>query len=78
MRSNFDMNKGPINVEWCIGAETNVAYNCLDRHVKAGKASIVWLSKLSIPYNESYLLLLTRRLVFHIIYSVCVMCDKSL
>ena len=36
-RYNFDMNKGPISIEWYKGAQTNISYNCLDRHVKAGK-----------------------------------------
>ena len=36
-RYNFDLNKGPISIEWFKGAQTNIAYNCLDRHVKAGK-----------------------------------------
>ncbi|KAK9864775.1 hypothetical protein WJX84_003544 [Apatococcus fuscideae] len=35
-RSNFDMNKGPIKIEWFIGAETNLCYNAVDRHVKNG------------------------------------------
>ncbi len=33
---NFDSRKGPVNVQWFIGAETNMAYNCVDRHVEAG------------------------------------------
>ena len=36
-RYNFNMDKGPISIEWFSGAETNIAYNCLDRHVEAGK-----------------------------------------
>ena len=36
-RFNFDLDKGPISIEWFSGAETNIAYNCLDRHVEAGK-----------------------------------------
>ena len=31
------MDKGPVSIEWFSGAETNIAYNCLDRHVEAGK-----------------------------------------
>ncbi|NTU71986.1 MAG: acetate--CoA ligase [Coriobacteriia bacterium] len=34
-------------VEWFIGGRTNVAYNCLDRHLTAGrrnKAAIIWES----------------------------------
>ena len=36
-RHNFNIDKGPISIEWFCGAETNIAYNCLDRHVEAGK-----------------------------------------
>jgi len=35
-RFNFDVCKGPVKIEWFVGAETNLAYNCLDRHVEAG------------------------------------------
>jgi hypothetical protein len=28
---------GPIHVEWFKGGLTNIAYNCLDRHVAAGR-----------------------------------------
>lgn len=30
------MNKGPIKIEWFMGAETNLCYNAVDRHVKNG------------------------------------------
>ncbi|KAF0291182.1 Acetyl-coenzyme A synthetase, cytoplasmic [Amphibalanus amphitrite] len=33
---NFDASKGRIFVEWMKGAQTNMSYNCLDRHVEAG------------------------------------------
>ncbi|KAI7846128.1 hypothetical protein COHA_000389 [Chlorella ohadii] len=33
---NFDVRKGPIFTEWFKGGKTNIAYNCLDRHVKEG------------------------------------------
>ena len=35
-RFNFDVRKGPVKIEWFVGAETNLSYNCLDRHVEAG------------------------------------------
>ena len=35
------MDKGPVSIEWFSGAETNIAYNCLDRHVEAGKGDKV-------------------------------------
>lgn len=38
---NFDMRKGPIGVKWFTGAQTNVSYNALDRHVKAGRGDKV-------------------------------------
>jgi acetyl-CoA synthetase len=28
--------QGPIFAEWFKGGRTNIAYNCLDRHVSAG------------------------------------------
>eukprot|EP00891_Asterochloris_glomerata_P004542 jgi/Astpho2/4542/Aster-00128 len=34
---NFDVRKGRIFTEFFKGGKTNVAYNCLDRHVKAGR-----------------------------------------
>ncbi|GAB4821780.1 hypothetical protein N2152v2_008826 [Parachlorella kessleri] len=40
-RSNIDLNKGAVSIEWFTGAETNVAYNCLDRHVLSGKGDRV-------------------------------------
>lgn len=33
---NFDSRKAPVSVQWFTGAETNLAFNCLDRHVGAG------------------------------------------
>lgn len=38
------MDKGPVSIEWFSGAETNIAYNCLDRHVEAGKGDKVALA----------------------------------
>ena len=35
-RYNFDVRKGPVKVEWFVGAKTSIAYNCVDRHVEAG------------------------------------------
>ncbi|GFR48182.1 hypothetical protein Agub_g10030 [Astrephomene gubernaculifera] len=43
MHYNFDVRKGPISVEWFRGATTNIAYNCLDRHVAAGHGEDVCL-----------------------------------
>lgn len=33
---NFDMSKGRVVSEWFQGGRTNICYNALDRHVKAG------------------------------------------
>mmetsp|Transcript_38481 Transcript_38481/g.46447 ORF Transcript_38481/g.46447 Transcript_38481/m.46447 type:complete len:744 (+) Transcript_38481:91-2322(+) len=38
---NFDVKKGPISTTWFAGGKTNVAYNCLDRHIEAGKGDQV-------------------------------------
>ncbi|KAG2430287.1 hypothetical protein HYH02_013765 [Chlamydomonas schloesseri] len=35
-QSNIDVENGPVHISWFVGAETNVAYNCLDRHIEAG------------------------------------------
>lgn len=34
MRYNFDLRKGPIKIEWMVGAKTNICYNALDRMLK--------------------------------------------
>ncbi|GAQ78587.1 AMP-dependent synthetase and ligase family protein [Klebsormidium nitens] len=42
---NLDVRKGPIYVEWFKGGKTNIAYNAVDRHVKAGRGgetAILW------------------------------------
>jgi len=44
---NFDMNKGPISIEWMKGSLTNLCYNCVDRHVEAGRGedtALIWES----------------------------------
>lgn len=35
--SNFDMRQGQIFTEFFKGGQTNVCYNCLDRHIEAGR-----------------------------------------
>ena len=37
IKSNFNKDSGKIAVEYFIGGKTNVAYNCLDRHIKEGR-----------------------------------------
>lgn len=34
---NFDVRKGKIFTEFFKGGQTNVCYNCLDRHIKEGR-----------------------------------------
>ncbi|XP_071525934.1 acetyl-coenzyme A synthetase, cytoplasmic isoform X1 [Panulirus ornatus] len=41
MDYNFDISKGKIFIRWMEGAKTNICYNCLDRHVLAGKGDQV-------------------------------------
>eukprot|EP00122_Pirum_gemmata_P013172 Pgem_evm1s12261 len=37
----FNVEKGPIDIKWFEGGETNVCYNCVDRHVEAGQGNKV-------------------------------------
>jgi len=41
---NFDLNKGPISIEWFKGAKTNITTNCLDRHLetRGDQTAIIW------------------------------------
>lgn len=41
---NYDLRRGPIKIEWFTGAETNISYNCLDRHLekRGNKTAILW------------------------------------
>ncbi len=43
-RSNFDRREGKIFHEWYIGGKTNIAYNCLDRHLekRGDQVAIIW------------------------------------
>jgi len=60
MRYNFDKNKGPIKIEWMMGAQTNICYNALDRNVENGhgdKVAFYWVGndpedKGSITYSQ--------------------------
>ena len=56
---NFDIRKGPITVRYFEGAQLNVAYNCLDRHLekRGDKAAIQWVGnepneERAITYRE--------------------------
>jgi acetyl-CoA synthetase len=42
---NFDVRKGDIYIKFMEGAQTNVAYNCLERNIKNGlgdKVAFYW------------------------------------
>jgi acetyl-CoA synthetase len=44
---NFDKSQGPIEINWMIGSQTNICYNCVDRHVDEGrgdKEAMIWES----------------------------------
>jgi len=60
MRYNFDLGKGPIKIEWMLGAKTNICHNALDRNVENGhgdKVAFYWVGndpkdKGSITYSQ--------------------------
>jgi acetyl-CoA synthetase len=41
---NFDLNKGSVFIKWFEGGRTNVAYNCLDRHLeqRGDQEALLW------------------------------------
>ena len=41
---NYDMDQGPISIRWFEGAKTNIAYNCIDRHLdsRGDQVAILW------------------------------------
>ncbi len=69
MGFNFDPSRGPIQATFFKGGCTNVCYNALDRHVKAGNGSrpaIIWEGndvgdERRVSYEEA--LLIVSRLV---------------
>lgn len=45
LKFNFDHRKGPVFIKWMDGAEMNVCYNVVDRHVRNGygdKVAFYW------------------------------------
>ncbi|KAK9823166.1 hypothetical protein WJX72_000770 [[Myrmecia] bisecta] len=45
MRSNLDLDRGRVSIEWFAGGRTNICHNCLDRHVEGGRggqACFLW------------------------------------
>mmetsp|Transcript_74069 Transcript_74069/g.197452 ORF Transcript_74069/g.197452 Transcript_74069/m.197452 type:complete len:789 (-) Transcript_74069:308-2674(-) len=54
---NFDLTKGPIKIKWFLGGKTNMAYNSIDRHVKAGlgdKVAYIWEGNDGEKKNMTY------------------------
>jgi acetyl-CoA synthetase len=56
---NYDVRKGPVSIKWFEGGQTNIAYNCLDRHLetKGDQTAIIWEGnepgeQREITYNE--------------------------
>ncbi len=41
---NFARSKGPVSIKWFDGGQTNITYNCLDRHLetKGDQPAILW------------------------------------
>ncbi|MBT3343077.1 MAG: acetate--CoA ligase [Gemmatimonadetes bacterium] len=41
---NYDMDKGPVSIEWFINGKTNITTNCLDRHLetRGDQTAIIW------------------------------------
>ena len=56
---NYDVRKGPVEIKWFEGGQTNIAYNCLDRHLetRGDQTAIIWEGnepgeERVITYNE--------------------------
>lgn len=79
-KSNFNRDNGKIEVEYFKGGRTNMAYNCLDRHVKEGRGDqpcFLWEGNeldqsCSMTYKE--VLEEVSRLVRTHIFTTCSMC----
>ena len=41
---NFKRSQGPVDIKWFDGGKTNIAYNCLDRHLaeRGTQPAIIW------------------------------------
>ncbi len=41
---NYSISKGPVYLEWFTNARTNMAYNCLDRHLdsRSDQPALIW------------------------------------
>ena len=40
----------PPFAKWFVGGTLNASYNCVDRHVEAGKLSLIHISEPTRPY----------------------------
>ena len=64
-----------MKIEWFVGAETNLSYNCLDRHVEAGHGDRVAFYWEGNDLNEdskiTYSQLLEQACVCHWPSSLC-------
>ena len=56
---NYDVRTGPVSIKWFEGGQTNIAYNCLDRHLstRGNQTAIIWEGnepgeQREISYNE--------------------------
>ncbi len=62
---NFDLNKGPVDIKWFLGGKTNIAYNCLDRHLEQHGEKTALIFEGNDPAN-------TRKLTYKELYQdVC-------
>ena len=46
--------QGPIFTEWFKGGKTNIAYNCLDRHVKEGYGDQVCVEEILLTRHTQW------------------------
>ncbi len=56
---NYNMDAGPISIRWFEGGKTNIAYNCIDRHLasRGDRIAILWEGNepgedAKLTYNE--------------------------
>ena len=58
---NYHIGKGPVRIEWFKGGQTNISYNCLDRHLedRGDQTALIWEGNSKdedreISYRELY------------------------
>lgn len=52
---NYDMNKGPIHIQWFTNGQTNITYNCLDRHLDKNRDRVALIFEGNNPGDTSKL-----------------------